>query len=60
MPPGEEDEEDLSQDVRGRNVEVVFQSWNGYVAIQLPSHVRKNSIVCKNEKQKHTLCSMYS
>ena len=58
MPPGEEDEEDLSQDVGGRDVEVVFQSWNGDVAIQLPSHVRIKSIVCKNEK--HTLCSMYS
>lgn len=35
MPPREEDQENLAQDVGGRDVEVVFQSWDGYVSIYL-------------------------
>ena len=43
MSPGEEDKEDLSQDIGGGDVEVVFQSRNRDVAVQLPSHIRTKS-----------------
>ena len=41
MPPREENEENLSQDVGGRDVEVVFKSWDGDVTIYLRRHIRK-------------------
>ena len=43
MPPREEDKEDLSQDVGGGDVEVVFQSWDGDVSVYLGSRIRTNS-----------------
>ena len=35
MPPREKDEDNLAQNIGGRNVEVMFQSWDGNVAINL-------------------------
>lgn len=35
MPPREEDEEEFTEDVGGRNIEVVFQRGDGNVAIDL-------------------------
>ena len=35
MAPGEEDEEEFAEDVGGGNVEVVFQGWDGDVAVYL-------------------------
>lgn len=39
MPPREKDEENLAQDVGGRDVEIVLQSWDGDVAVYLQSQV---------------------
>lgn len=33
MPPRKEDKENLAQDVGSRDVEVMFESWDGDVAI---------------------------
>ncbi len=33
MPPGKEDKEEFAQDVGGGDVEIVFQSWEGDVAV---------------------------
>ena len=35
MAPGEEDEEEFAEDVGCADVEVVFQGWDGDVAVQL-------------------------
>lgn len=58
MPPREEDKKNLAQDVGGRDVEVVFQSWDGDVAVYLRSRISKSS--CFRRRKQHTLCSIYS
>ncbi len=51
MPPREEDQENLAQDVGGGDVEVVFQSWNGDVAVYLRPQISKSSWTRRRPKK---------
>ena len=52
MPPREENKEDLAQDVGCRHIEVVFEGWDGDVAIYLRPHVSKHLWFrgCRNKR----------
>ena len=63
VAPGKEDEEEFAEDVRGGDVEVVFQGGDGDVAVQLV--ISKSEDVEKNRRGRvgeyvRTLASMYS
>ena len=47
MAPREENKENLSQDVGGRDVEVVFESRDGDIAIYLRPHIREKTSILR-------------
>ena len=56
MPPRKEDKEDLAQDVGGRDVEVMFESWDGDVAIYLWPHISHRSRIRRRKTVRFVPC----
>lgn len=59
MPPRKENEKKLAENIRSRNVEVVFQCWERNVTVYLKLVISR-TFIYQGPGSAPTFCSMYS